>query len=114
MELTAEDERRKKSLPSQADWRPRNPTHCLILHLLRHKATPVPRAHDGSVSIGIALMLMPKPFNDFQRLLGVMRPGTEHDQPTMFIALRDRAVGYNTFRIADIQGHSVPFAHPER
>lgn len=51
---------------------------------------------------------MPPLFNDFQSLLGVM----------MLERARQADVhlpsGPNIFRIAVIQVHSVPFAHPER
>lgn len=65
------------------------PTRRLVLHVLIREATSVPRARDGSASIETASSLMPKPFNDFQGLLGVMRPEAEQDSP-MFIVLRDR------------------------
>lgn len=51
--------------------------------------------------------------NDFTRLLGGMRPKTEHDKP-MFISLVDRTVGFNIHRIAVNHGHSIPFDHFER
>lgn len=47
----------------------KSPMRRLILCVLRHKATSVPRVRDGSVPIESALSLMPKPFNDFQGLL---------------------------------------------
>lgn len=56
---------------------------------------------------------MPKPYNDFPRLLGVVRPETEHDKP-MPIVLVDKTVDYNVFQVAVIQGHNIPFYHPER
>lgn len=93
--------------------RARSPTRRIILHVLRHEATAtVLRARDGSVSIETALTLLPKPFNDFARLLDVMLPETAHDNP-MFITFVDRFVDYSSVRITVIQGHNIPFDHPE-
>lgn len=89
----------------------RCPARRLILHVLRHEAPTVPRAREGSASIETAFKLIPNPFNDFPRLLDVMRPATEHDKP-LFTVLVDRTVDYNIYRLAVIQGHSIPVVHP--
>lgn len=65
-----------------------HPTRRLLLHVLRHEATTLPRARDGSVSVEAVLTLLPYPFKESPMLVETLRPEFETEKPT-FLMLCD-------------------------
>lgn len=80
--------------------------------MLRHEATKLPGARDGSVAIRAALTLLPKQFQEFPMLVGAMRPEGENENPSLLM-LRDWHQE-DIFRIVEFQGHNLSFQHPRR
>lgn len=68
------------------------------------------RARAKCLSAESALLLMPHPYKDIRMLLAAM-PETEFDRA---VSLVFRDVYPNLLRVAAVQGHSIPFAQPER